>query len=76
MPIQAHISDIGDKYLCQREIPELEDFVGIDGVRVDPDKVRGVRQTVNDLQSFSGTPSTHLDSALAFQSWRHRYFSC
>ncbi|OWZ08122.1 Retrovirus Polyprotein [Phytophthora megakarya] len=39
--------------LCAPEIPCLGDFVGREGVRIDPDKVQP--RTLRDLQSFLGT---------------------
>eukprot|EP00644_Phytophthora_capsici_P008793 jgi/Phyca11/101732/e_gw1.6.1156.1 len=46
--------------LCSEEIPCLGGFVGRDGVRIDPDKVRVIKkwirpQTTKELQSFLGT---------------------
>ncbi|KAJ0394727.1 hypothetical protein ATCC90586_002200 [Pythium insidiosum] len=45
---------------CAEEIPCLGDFIGKDGVRMDPDKIRAIRdwplpRTKRDLQSFLGT---------------------
>lgn len=46
--------------ICSREIPCLGDFVGVDGVRIDPDKVEVIREwpvpkTDKDLQANLGT---------------------
>ncbi|OWZ11710.1 LOW QUALITY PROTEIN: Retroelement [Phytophthora megakarya] len=46
--------------LCAHGIPCLGDFVGREGVRIDPDKVRVINEwpeprTLRDLQSFLGT---------------------
>jgi hypothetical protein len=45
---------------CATEMPCLGDFIGRDGVRRDPDKIRAIRdwpipRTKRDLQSFIGT---------------------
>ncbi|KAJ0392132.1 hypothetical protein P43SY_010819 [Pythium insidiosum] len=45
---------------CSTEIPCLGDYIGRDGVRMDPDKIRVIRdwplpKTKKDLQSFIGT---------------------
>lgn len=46
--------------ICEPEIPCLGDFVGRNGVRIDPDKVRVIQEwplpkTIKNLQSFLGT---------------------
>ncbi|OWZ09204.1 hypothetical protein PHMEG_00018133 [Phytophthora megakarya] len=45
---------------CASEIPSLGDFIGIHGIRMDPDKVRVIQnwlkpRTKRELQSFLGT---------------------
>lgn len=46
--------------ICQTEIPCLGDFIGVNGIRIDPDKVSVISQwpqpqTKSELQSFLGT---------------------
>ncbi|KAG3254619.1 hypothetical protein PI124_g857 [Phytophthora idaei] len=45
---------------CAKEVPCLGDFIGAEGIRMDPDKVRTIKNwplpwTKHDVQSFIGT---------------------
>ncbi|OWZ05517.1 LOW QUALITY PROTEIN: Retrotransposon protein [Phytophthora megakarya] len=60
LPRTANVCEAGKMPICVEEIPCIGDFVGRNGVRMDPDKVRVIKEwpvprTEKEMESFLGT---------------------